>query len=256
MYIDRLAYKLLCVILRLLATFAKISKILNNLITQFMTKTIVFSPHPDDDLIGCGGSMAKHIKQGNEITIIYMTSGDAGGLKHTKNELAEIREKEAKEASKKLGIKDLIFLKNPDGYLEYNEENLVKIVTLIREKKPNLVYIPHKTDAHKDHMKTHELAVESIGRASGPWFQECKGKPWSVDTILCYEVWTPLQEISYVENIDKFIDLKILALKQHKSQIQNIQYNDAVKGLNRYRGIMTGKGKYCECFQVLKINKI
>ena len=219
-------------------------------------KIIIFAPHPDDDLIGCGGSIVKHIKQGNEVTIVYMTSGDAGSLKYTKVELAEIREKEAKNATKILGVTNLVFLKNPDGYLEYNKENLTKIVGLIRENKPNIVYIPHKFDAHKDHMKTNELVVEAIGRASGPWFQECKGKPWSVETVLCYEVWTPLQEISYVEDITEFIDLKINALERHKSQIQDIQYNEAVRGLNRYRGIMTGKGKYCECFRVLKINKI
>lgn len=221
-----------------------------------MTKFLIFAPHPDDDLMGCGGSMAKHVKQGNEVTVVYLTSGDAGSLKYAKNELAEIREKEAGNAAKIIGVKDLIFLKNPDGYLECNKENLVKIVDLIREKKPNIIYIPHKSDAHKDHMNTYELVAESIERASGPWFQECKGEPWHVDVVLCYEVWTPLQEISYVENIDEFIDLKIQALEQHKSQIQDIRYDEAVKGLNRYRGIMTGKGKYCECFQVIKINKI
>lgn len=221
-----------------------------------MEKVIVFAPHPDDDLIGCGGSISKHIKQGNEVTIVYMTSGDAGSLKYSKQELVKIRETEAKNATKILGVDDLIFLRNADGYLEYNKENLVKIIDVIRDKKPNIAYIPHKNDAHKDHMKTNELVLEAIGRASGPWFQECKGKPWSVEIVLCYEVWTPLQEFSYVEDITEFIELKIKALGQHKSQIQDIQYDEAVKGLNRYRGIMTGKGKYCECFQVLKINKL
>lgn len=221
-----------------------------------MTKVIVFAPHPDDDLIGCGGSMAKHISQGNEITIVYMTSGEAGSLTYGKNNLAKIREKESMEASKILGIKNLIFLKNSDGYLEYNEKNLIKIINLIREKKPDLVYLPHKSDAHKDHIKTYELVAESINRASRQSFQECKGNPWFTAAVLCYEVWTPLQEISYVENIEEFIDLKMQALEQHKSQIQDTKYSNAIKGLNRYRGVMTGRGKYCECFQVLKINKI
>ena len=221
-----------------------------------MKKIIVFSPHPDDDLIGCGGSIAKHIKQGNEVTTIYMTSGDAGSLEYNKEELAEIRQEESKKATEIIGLKDLVFLKNLDGYLEYNKENLIRLINLIREIKPNVVYIPHKFDAHKDHKITHDLVIEAIGRASGPWFQECKGKPWSVQTILCYEVWTPLQEFSYVEDITAFVELKIKALKQHKSQIQDIKYDEAVKGLNRYRGIMTGCGNYCECFQVLKINKL
>lgn len=222
-----------------------------------MTKRVlVFSPHPDDDLIGCGGSIAKHIKQENQVTIVYMTSGDAGSLKYSKEELTKIREEETEEAAKIFGLNDLIFLRNPDGYVEYNKDNLVKIISVIREKKPNLIYIPHENDSHKDHAKTHELVTEAIDRASGPWFQECKGKPWSVETVLCYEVWTPLQEVSYVENITDFIELKIKALEQHKSQIQDIRYDEAVKGLNKYRGVMTGKGKYCECFQVIKTNKI
>ena len=100
------------------------------------------------------------------------------------------------------------------------------------------------------------MVVEAIVRASGPWFQECSGESWQVQTVLCYEVWTPIQEVSYAEDITEFINLKIEALKHHKSQIEEIRYDEAVKGLNRYRGIMTGKGKYCECFQVLKINKL
>ncbi|MFH1308752.1 MAG: PIG-L family deacetylase [Patescibacteria group bacterium] len=221
-----------------------------------MKKIIVFASHPDDDLIGCGGSIAKHIKQGNKVIIIYMTSGDAGSLKYSKEELAEIRKRESKKALEVFGVDDLVFLKNPDGYLECNKENLIRLINFIREVKPDIVYMPHKFDAHKDHKITHELVIEAVDRASGPWFQECKGKPWSVKTILCYEVWTPLQEISFVEDITDFIDLKIKALEQHKSQIQEIKYDEAVKGLNRYRGVMTGCGKYCECFQVLKITRI
>jgi len=221
-----------------------------------MKKVLIFSPHPDDDVIGCGESIAKHIKQGNKATVVYMTSGEAGSLKYSKEELAKIREDEAKNAAKVLGVEDIIFLRNPDGYLEYNKENLIKIIEIIREEKPNIVYIPHKNDAHKDHKTTYELVIEAVVRASGPWFQECKKEPWLVEVVLCYEVWTPLQEISYVEDITDFIEQKIKAIRQHKSQIQDVQYDEAARGLNRYRGIMTGKGKYCECFQVLRINKL
>lgn len=219
---------------------------------------MIFAPHPDDELIGCGGSIAKHIKDDKNISIVYMTSGDAGSLKYTKEELAGIREEEAKNAMKVIGVdkSNLIFLKNPDGYLEYNRNNLVKLVELIRDKKPDIIYTPHENDAHKDHIKTNELVIESVNRASGPWFQECKGKPWSVGTVLGYEVWTPLQEFQYVEDITDFFELKIKALEQHKSQIEGIRYDDAIKGLNMYRGTMKGKGRYCECFQVIKIDRI
>lgn len=100
-----------------------------------MKKILVFAPHPDDDVIGCGGSIAKHTKQGSKVTVVYMTSGDAGSLNYSKEELAQIREKEARSAAEILGVEDLIFLRNSDGYLEYNKENLVKIIELIRDKK-------------------------------------------------------------------------------------------------------------------------
>jgi LmbE family N-acetylglucosaminyl deacetylase len=217
---------------------------------------LVFSPHPDDDLIGCGGSMIRHLQAGHHLTVAYMTSGEAGSLNYGKAELAGLREQEARAATGILGIDDLVFLRNADGYLAYDRENLIRLTNLVRERKPQTVYIPHARDGHKDHRITHELVVEAVRRARGPWFQECAGQPWAVDALLCYEVWTPLQEISYVEDITAVMPLKIKALEQHRSQLRDISYEEAVQCLNRYRGITTGRGQYCECFQVLSLGKL
>jgi len=217
-----------------------------------METILVFAPHPDDDIIGCGGSLARHIQQGNQVAIVYMTSGEAGSLQYPPDDLARIREAEALDAAALLGVTDLTFLRNPDGYLEYNKENLSRIVTIIRTKKPVLVYMPHSADAVSDHQQTHRLALEGCRRAAGPWFQECGRQPWPVKNILGYEVWTPLQTVGHSENISDFISAKIKALQMHKSQIEHIHYDEAIQGLNRYRGIMTGKGDYCECFQLIQ----
>lgn len=218
-----------------------------------MHNILVFAPHPDDDLIGCGGSMAKHLQQGHHVSIAYLTSGEAGSLKHTKRKLMQIREEEAQKAAGLLGITDLHFFRNPDGYLEYNRENLIKIVNLIRDIKPAYVYLPHGQDAVNDHRVTHQLVVEACNRAGGPWFQECGNQPWTVANIFGYEVWTPLQNIAYAEDISEFMEVKLDALRMHESQIESIRYDEAVQGLNRYRGAMSGKGDYCECFQIIKI---
>ncbi|MGI6647688.1 MAG: PIG-L deacetylase family protein [Bacillota bacterium] len=221
-----------------------------------MSRVMVFAPHPDDDLIGCGGSIVKHLQCGNTVTVVYLTSGESGSLKYSKTELAQIREAEAVRAATLLGLTDIIFLRNPDGYLEFNRDNLIRITGLIRDKQPNIVYLPHNQDLHKDHLRTNELVLEACNRAVGPWFQECTGEPWSVDTILGYEVWTPLINVSYVEDITPYLEQKIAALRLHESQLQDIQYDEAVRSLNRYRGIMTGKGQYCECFQILKVSEL
>lgn len=221
-----------------------------------MKRVLVFAAHPDDDIIGCGGSIAKHVKSGNWVSVCYMTSGSAGSLDYAKEELARIRENEAKRAAKVVGSRNMMFLRDPDGYLEYNEDKSRKLVELIRKIRPHAVYVHHGSDRHRDHFITYPLVRESIRRASGPWFQECDKALWSVETVLAYEVSTPLSELNYVEDISGFIDKKIAALKRHQSQVKDIWYDEAAEGLAKYRGAMTGKGKYCEVFQVAKVTDL
>jgi LmbE family N-acetylglucosaminyl deacetylase len=118
------------------------------------------------------------------------------------------------------------------------------------------VYVHHPLDEHEDHKVTFRLVKEAIGRAGAPVFQEYKGKPWSGETVLAYEVWTPLSEFNYVEDISEFVSIKIAALRAHESQIKTIRYDEAVEGLARFRGAMTGKGKYCEVFAIYQITSL
>ncbi|MGE5389625.1 MAG: PIG-L deacetylase family protein [Deltaproteobacteria bacterium] len=221
-----------------------------------MRRIMVFAPHPDDDVLGCGGSIAKYAKQGHEVITVFMTSGEAGSLTCSCSELAVLRENEARQASEVLGVKETIFLGNPDGFLEYGRDNLVRIMDLLRSEKPHMVFLPHGLDGNEDHRVTHKLVLDACRRASGPWFQECPGTPWEVKTILAYEVWTPLQEVSYIEDITPHMEQKLAALRLHASQLEDIRYDEAIRGLNNYRGIMSGKGQFCECFQVLKTGVI
>lgn len=216
---------------------------------------MVFAAHPDDDVIGCGGSLAKYAN-GSSITVVYMTSGGAGSLTYSKEKLAKIREEEARKASDVLKIKDLVFLRNPDGYLQYSQDNLVRLINLIRQKQPNTIYTHSSNDTHADHRITNQLVTQAVFRAAGPWFQETKGKPWRTDTVLAYEIWAPLPAVHYSEDITQFMDKKLEALRQHKSQIRDIRYDEWVEGLNRYRGGATGVGKYVEAFEVVKISRI
>jgi len=214
-------------------------------------RVLVVAPHPDDDVIGCGGSMIHHIRKGHSVTVVYMTSGEAGSLVHSKEELREIREAEARDAASVMGVSDLIFLRNADGSLAAKSESLTLLVRMIREKRPVLIYFPHADEGCRDHRITHEICREAVQRASGPWFQECPGKPWLVEGVLCYEVWTPFREASFIEDISDCMELKLEALRRHRSQLASIPYDDAVQGLNRYRGVMSGRGDYCECFKIL-----
>jgi LmbE family N-acetylglucosaminyl deacetylase len=217
---------------------------------------LVVAPHPDDDVIGCGGSIAKHVSLGHSVHVVYMTSGDAGSIKISKNTLGNTREQEALDALKILGVTKHTFLHIPDGYITITDDILRKFIEIIRETTPALIYIPHELDAHRDHKRTHKIVEEAVRRAGDEAFQECKGTPWRVGTVLCYEVWTPLHSVNYIENISEFMEIKLKALRSHVSQISIVPYDDSVQGLNRYRGGMTGRGTYCECFQILRAENI
>jgi len=217
-----------------------------------MEKVMVFAPHPDDELIGCGGSMAHHVRQGDQVSIVYMTSGEAGSIDYQPDALATCREGEARQGAACLQIEDLVFLRYPDGSLEYRPQHLDALVSLIRTRQPNRVYLPHSRDAVSDHEATYRLVMEAIRRAAGPWHPQCGPATWRVDTILGYEVWTPLGTIGSIQDITPYIALKLKALRSHRSQVESIPYDQAIAGLNRYRGIMTGRGDYCECFQLIR----
>lgn len=222
-------------------------------------KVLVFAAHPDDELIGCGGSMAKHLKLGNQVKVIYFTSGDAGSLKYSKQELAKIRENEALRGLEALGSPQIKaqFLRNSDGFLEStNLQALTQAVEAIKSYKPDIVYLLHAEEAHKDHRASNTLIMQAINKARGNWFQEAKGEPWAVKTVLTYEIYPMQQSVNYCEDISEFMPNKLKALSEHKSQLESVDYDGLAESLSRYRGILNSGTKYAECFQVVKINNL
>ncbi len=214
-------------------------------------KVLVFAPHPDDDVIGCGGSLAKHVSIGNKVTAVYMTSGDAGSKKYSKDKLAKIRENESREAADIIGITNLIFLRNQDGFLCNNEKNINIVINIIKHEKPNLVYIPHIQDGHRDHRTTNQIVRKAVKKAGLPTYQKFDRPPWMVKKVLCYEIWTPLPVVTFKEDISNFLELKEKALKLHKSQVENINGLEPVKKLYDKRGKLVSKGKRWELFQCI-----
>jgi len=215
-------------------------------------RVMVFAPHQDDDVIGCGGSIAMHVKNNHDVTIVYMTS-DMGSKKcmrkYGKDGVKKVRDAEARQAADVLGVKKLIFLNCDDNFIKHTLEDTQKIVEilsqLLHDTKPHVVYIPHKHDNHPDHMLTYDLVMQAREKA----------KNWLVPTVLCYEIWRPIHRVSYKENISDYINLKITAIQKHQSQLEEMRFDDAIKGLNQYRAIMFHQGLYCECFEFIGIRQ-
>lgn len=134
---------------------------------------VVFAPHPDDETLGCGGTIAKRVKEGYDVLIFFMTDGRNAlsklfgiSLNPSPSELKDIREEEAKRAMKILGVTEhnLIFLGIEDGRLEESKSFAQKkILKLLDEKTLTETYFPSNKDENPDHRVTHEI-VSSVTR--------------------------------------------------------------------------------------------
>src|SRR6185369_9154168 len=113
---------------------------------------LVIAPHPDDETIGCGGSILLHVEQGDRVVAVFLTSGELG-LKHlSPAEAWRIREGEARRAGRRLGLAALHFLRQPDWYLNKNTRKAAAALRpIIRNEAPRLIYLPHPAEWHPDH---------------------------------------------------------------------------------------------------------
>jgi len=192
-------------------------------------RVMVVAAHPDDAEFGCGGTIAKWVHQGTEAFFLIATNGDKGDdeAKTTPEELAAIRAREARAAADALGVKELVILPRHDGELIYSIELRGDVVRYIRQWKPDLV-ITHDPRVHigsmgginhADHRAIGEATVDAVypfarGRHQYPE-QIAEGlEPHTVLDMLLWGANGP----NYWEDVSEFVDCKIEALRQHKSQ--------------------------------------
>ena len=113
-------------------------------------KVLVIGAHPDDPETMCGGTMLKLKAIGTEVVSVYLTSGEAGIKGKTHDEARTIRQAEALQACKTMGVK-AIFLSQTDGNTEVNKERYAEMKALIEQEKPDMVITHWPIDSHRDH---------------------------------------------------------------------------------------------------------
>jgi len=146
-------------------------------LTQKM-KIVCVGGHPDDPESGCGGTLSKLVATGHEVTIIYLTSGEAGIPGKSHSEAASIRTKEAIAACKIINAKP-VFAGQIDGDGIVNNEWVSKLHSLISDEKPDIVFTHWPLDSHKDHQCASLLTIQSWHRSSKKFelyfFEVCTG---------------------------------------------------------------------------------
>lgn len=220
--------------------------------------------HPDDIEFSCVGTLARWAKAGARISYVLCTSGDVGidspGM--TRERAAEIRETESREAARIAGASEVIFLREPDGLLQATLELRKRLVREIRRFKPEVVMTGDPTIVwagsdyinHPDHRAAALAALDATFPAAGQpnLFEEI-----ALEGFLAHKprkvyvnTWENTADL-YV-NIEETIDLKIAALRAHKSQMKDWDPENSIREWAAERG----KGKemaYAEAYRVVTL---
>jgi len=226
-------------------------------------KAMVIVAHPDDIEFSCAGTVARWIKDGAEVAYVLCTSGDVGidepGM--TKAKAAQIREAEQQAAAEVVGVKEVVFLREPDGMLENTMSLRKRLVREIRRFKPEVVITGDPTIVwarsdyinHPDHRAAAGAALDAVFPAAGQpnLFEELAEEGLTAHKVRKVYVTSWTQSDTFV-NISDTIDLKIKALKKHVSQMKDWDPEPRIK---EWAGeVAQGKEMaYAEAFRVVTL---
>jgi LmbE family N-acetylglucosaminyl deacetylase len=220
--------------------------------------------HPDDIEFSCSGTLARWVKAGARISYVLCTSGDVGidqpGM--TRSEAAKIREAEQLDAAKVVGADEVIFLREPDGLLQPTLDLRKKLVREIRRFRPEVVVSGDPTIVwagndyinHPDHRAAAAAALDATFPAAGQpnLFEDLADEGFKAHKPRKVYVTTWANDADLYVNIEETIDIKISALRAHKSQMKDWDPDGPIREWARERG----KGKemdYAESYRVVTL---
>ena len=208
---------------------------------------LVLAAHPDDDILGCGASMARFSAEGKKVHVAFLADGvfsrDAP-RKQLDDELIS-RRKAALAALKVVGVTSVSFADFPDNKMDSTPLiEIAKVIeALISEHKPKTVLTHNVSDVNVDHRRVHEATVVA-----------CRPQPGhSVKTVVCYEVSSSTEwqlqvpTVGFAPNwyvdVSLYLDLKLKALAEYEFELRQWPHArsiEAVEHLARWRGASVG----------------
>jgi LmbE family N-acetylglucosaminyl deacetylase len=203
---------------------------------------MVIAPHPDDEVIGCGGTIRRHVLAGDPVTVLYLTHGEHScGYPWLDPEEKKLeRTSEARKSCAVLGVADYVFLNGSDGQCNLPQETILLtqgVRAAINERRPKVIFVPHADDNHIDHIAAFRI-VTRIAR-------ECDWQP----LVYQYELWSPLAA-DFAVDITRHMPAKLKAIKCHRLALDAFNYLPTAVGLAAYRsGTMLERKGYAEAFK-------
>ncbi len=189
-------------------------------------KVLVLAPHPDDETIGCGGTLIRHVKAGDPVKVIFLTNGAKGDIsgEMSREAYVSLRRDEAQKACAVLGVGDMEFWAYEDRSLSGSRGVLRRLIELIDEFKPQRVYAPSPMEIHPDHRAVSFLLADAI-RSTGLDFE-----------IAFYEIGQPVR-VNLLVDVTDVLNRRLRALALYESQLKERPYQEVSTSLNRYRSI-------------------
>lgn len=221
--------------------------------------TVVIAPHPDDESLGCGGTIALLKNEGKEVHLIFVSDGSMShplSKKYNTDKLILLREAEALSAAKILGIPAIhcSFMRLQDGAVPtFGEigfkDAVIKMTVLLKKIKPKTIFLPWKNDPHSDHQASWQIANSSIKKA-------CTGTQ-----LLHYLIWFWERGVLDYQlkdgvkwckiDVSSVINLKRSAIAAHISQVSRLIDDDATGFILSPEVLAHFEGPF-ELFAILK----
>ena len=202
-------------------------------------RALVFAPHPDDETLGCGGTIAQ-LAGRCAVKVVLVTDGSGAG--ELPPGTVEKRHAEFVAALARLGVLNHEALDQPDGAFAENQALGNRVRKIIADFKPDYVFLPAPVDYHRDHLRIAEFLTPLCRQSL------------SVEFLVHYEVWAPIPATHVVDITDQW-EQKMAALSEHLTAMACGDYKEAIRGLNRYRGLYIGRNRMAEAFMVEPTNQ-
>jgi LmbE family N-acetylglucosaminyl deacetylase len=196
---------------------------------------LIVAPHPDDDVIGAGGTMALLAQAGKQVFSLYVTDGSsfpASASRGTTEQIIALRQREALAALKAVKAKGGIFLKGSSQKLKNNGSKAVEhaLKDVLRFFMPESIYLPAPFEAHPTHRTVTQITLRVL-RNMRDYFPALWG----------YTVWGGIFSTRGIKIVDisAVAGLKRKAIRMHKSQIAYKAYDAGILGRNRYEAVFS-----------------
>lgn len=199
-------------------------------------RLLVLAPHPDDEVIGCGGLVALHAREKRDVRVVVATDGAAADP-GAGDDYRTRREDESTSALRSLGVEsDPIFLRMPDRSLSTRQAELrVSVREVLASERPDLILVPSPVEVHPDHVALCRALFDLVHEDDG-----LRGL-LAVASVAFYEVSQPIQPNTLVD-VTSVLEARTAAVKAHESQQSLRDYAGFQLGLSRYRAVTLPSG--------------